>query len=924
MDRHTFELLEAWVQEAEDAWRSGNRQQAWERYRSILRQRLEQVGYNPAALTAADLTIVERWADLSIPFGRVHDADNLLILAANGYRRIGSHYWFDLITLKRIHLCFGRHAPLDARELFRDLHPPFDDIESKSATHGFMQQMESSYLNDTEDEPRLVLFENFYLQLGRLLLYLGKYQAAIEVLEHGCEIASAPSGATSRNAALHFQLELARARVERGDLAEGGQLLSRIWPAVDQVLQPGHATTWLALSAQLDLLRGELGSAQDRLTVMSKICASNGFELPALRSLLSLAGVFILLNKIPEAEGMLLHVERAEGYKDREIQEQTDRLLKVAKARVEMEAGGAESVAEMQGGVESRSIPKSLPSDFPLAKQGRSLEDFESRALQFQFYLGLRKNVAAQSCLERLRSFRQSDSLLIKLRLRALEATFDYYAQRSPQTAAEALREIMPAFRKLGMIPELWQVYVLYELCLRKLNRPADEINSIQEEKNALLEKLENSLSLADRIVFLLNKPTAEEEEIAQQIRALQDLESASSTGWIKGIGKKYQRQQMLNELLNLIYRQRHAFAVSRLTKSSRQQPWPRISLWKRLFLRSPRHALISFVVLPDAVLGITMTWGKLQYKVSRTTRLWLRQRVKEWHETIPESRPDEAGRLASTIAKQIGITELLTQLPAGVNRLTILPDDVLHGFPFATIRSGEKYLLERFPLSIGFDAADATSRRWWRRSRVRTALLAGITDSVPPLPKTARQLDFVAGWLTERHVKATTIQNQKATPGNLCRGLQTSNLFHLSCHGQFSPDNPDSTGWQLLNGEDHTEIFGLTRIFELDLHQLEHATLLSCWGADNYVRPGRWILSLPEALWRAGTGSVVACLWEISEDCALEFVQHFYDALPGLRTDEAVREAQLRMMENDSGRAREPVEWAGFQLYGTPRKLRM
>src|SRR5262249_51139509 len=150
------------------------------------------------------------------------DADHLLTLAANGYRRMGNNFWFDLITLKRIHLCFGRYAPLGARELFRELHAPFDDIESKSATHGFMQQMESSYVYDTQDEPRLVLFENFYLQLGRLLLCLGKYQAAIEVLEHGTEFASAPSRAASHSGPLHFQLELARARVERGDLTQGG------------------------------------------------------------------------------------------------------------------------------------------------------------------------------------------------------------------------------------------------------------------------------------------------------------------------------------------------------------------------------------------------------------------------------------------------------------------------------------------------------------------------------------------------------------------------------------------------------------------------------------------------------------------------------------------------------------------------------
>jgi CHAT domain-containing protein len=923
MDPHTLELLDASVQEANDLWDSGNRQQAWERYRSILRQRLEQVGYNPAALVAADLTVIERWSDLSIAFGKTVDADRLLTLAANGYRRIGSNYWFDLVTLKRIELCFGRYAALEARELFQTLHPPFDNIESRSAADGFMRNMESSYLHDTEDEPRQVLFETFYLQLGRLLLYMGKYQAAIEVLERGIAMASAPGSAGSRSVRARFQLELARALLERGELAEGGRLLSRVWPTLDQASQPGLTTTWLALAAQLDLLRGDFGSAQDRLIEMTNICASNGFEVSALRSVLSLARVFILLNKITEAEVILSHAkERSEAYQDRGIKEQADRLLKVANARIGFESPGAESVIEMQGSADAVATPQSVATEFPITTHGRSLEDFESRALQFQFYLGIGSTKAAQTCLERLRSFRQSESLLIRLRLSALEATFEYYARGNAQVPAETIAETMSAFRELGMIPELWRAYTLYELCLRRLERPASDINRVQKEKNALLAQLEASLSLADRIVFLLNKPTAEEEEIVQQIRALRDLESASSTGWITAMRKNYRRQKLLNELLNVIYRQRHAFAISRLAKNSSRQSWPRIALWKRLFWRSPSHALISFVVLPDAVLAITMVWGKLQYKVSSTTRLWLRQRVREWHESIPESRPDEAQRLASKIAEHIGISEVLGQLPAGISSLTVLPDDVLHGFPFVTIPYGEGYLIERFSLSIGFDAASAVPKDW-QRPRVRTALLTGITNGVPPLPKTARQLDLVAASLRNRHVQTTTMRNERVTPVDLCGALQTSNLFHISCHGQFSPDQPESTGW-ILGDKDHSEVFGLTRIFELDLRQLKHATLLSCWAADNYVRPGRWILSLPEALWRSGAGSVVACLWEISEDCALEFIQQFYDVLPGLRTDEAVRQAQMRMMKSASGRIREPVEWAGFQLYGTPRKLRM
>src|SRR5262249_51823160 len=154
--------------------------------------------------------------------------------------------------------------------------------------------------------------------------------------------------------------------------------------------------------------------------------------------------------------------------------------------------------------------------------------------------LGVGKKMAAQDCLERLRSFRQSDSQLIKLRLRALEAMFDYYGEGNAQSAAGALGEIIPVFRELGTLPELWRVQVLYTKCLRKLGKTGNELQDLESENYKLLEKLATSLSLDDRIVFLLNKPTIDEEEIARQITALLELESRPSRGWARVIGKKY------------------------------------------------------------------------------------------------------------------------------------------------------------------------------------------------------------------------------------------------------------------------------------------------------------------------------------------------------------------------------------------------
>jgi CHAT domain-containing protein len=215
--------------------------------------------------------------------------------------------------------------------------------------------------------------------------------------------------------------------------------------------------------------------------------------------------------------------------------------------------------------------------------------------------------------------------------------------------------------------------------------------------------------------------------------------------------------------------------------------------------------------------------------------------------------------------------------------------------------------LFERYSLSIGFQP-DPLPKVFRPRRPIAHPLLVGVTTGTPRLPKTLEQLQFLQRWFGDRQHPAITLLDGAVTPNELATQLQASTFLHISCHGKFSPDHPEQTGWQLAPEQGQTQIFGLTQIFQLDLRHLRHATLLSCWGADNFVLPGRWILSLPEVPWRAGAGSIVACLWQVSEDCALEFVRHFYAALPGRRTDEALREAQRQLMHKHAGGEREAI----------------
>jgi CHAT domain-containing protein len=924
MDLRELELLETKVQEAEDSWRTGDWRQALAIYCRVFSERWGQLEHHTDELSAADLTILERIADLSVPFGNADAADKLLEVAAQGYRRLDSQYWSDLITLKRIHVAFTNHDPFQARLLFQNLSGPLAGIEDAPMIEAAFLEWERAYPRSRARNDLPVLFTNFYLQLGRLLTFMGRYRFALAAFRRGRELAK-QMGSHSGTIEIHLRLAAAGALLESGNLLAGQSALAEVSSRIEQTKHPGHYTAWLELSARVDLLHGNFGNAEQRLTQVWTVCLSQGFTLPALYAMLSLGELLVLLNRTVEARRLLAAITSEANHPENgTLSAEVDRLWHVADARASFGDAGSSSVLQMQTGDQLDQAPPQQDFEFRISTEGRSLDSFQARALQFQYYLGARRWLSAKKCLVRLRAFSNNESLLIRTRLEVLEAMYRYYTGDAAG-ALTSIREALPFFREQTLKPELWRAQDLYIRCLEKVDPSSPDQQLLAQQNHELLEELGESLPLCDRVLFLLNKPTHEEQELGRHIRQLQNLTSKEPSGMIHRVSRFFAVQKALNDILNLAFRQKAALTISRLAPGHEggQQPWPRIALWKRLFLRSSREAALIFLVLPDSVLILTLIWGRLRFRIVRTPRLRLRELVRAWHETIGASRPDESNRLASLLGRELDLHEVLEELPSRVNRLVIVPDDALHGFPFAAIRVQNRYLLERFAISIAFQPEPRA--RGFGAGRIgEEPLLFGVTEGDPPLPRTLEQLHMVRDWLHQHGKQAPVRLNEEVSADSLVHLLQSASMAHISCHGEFVPDDPDRTGWQLCLGGGHTQTFGLPRLFGLDLKRLRHATLMSCWGADNYVLPGRWILSLPEVLWRAGAGSIAASLWEVSEDCALEFVRHFYEAVPHKRIDEALREAQLRMMRGENGAVREPIDWAGFQVYGEVHKLRI
>ena len=920
----TITALEAEAVKAEDLWRSGNWRGALDAYCALFNRRWGYLQGRAESLAAADLTILERIADLAAPFGRYKEADRLLEIAASGYARLGSPYWSDYATLKRIHLAFSNDLPYEARLLFQSMHSTLGDVERLPLTSEGFARWESAYRPAGDEEKRKVFFAPAYLELGRMLMLLGKQGSALAALRQGLTHAGPRAPALAQGAYLHLRLAIAQSLLERGDLKESSAELADIQPSIEARQHPGHLTTWLELQAKLDLLRGHFGPAQRRLFRVWEVCRQRDFLVPSLRAFVNLSHLFILLNKTIEAKALLLRVRsEAAALNEQVLVAQAERLLQVAIRRAQSDSDMAPSVARMQDGLDETGDlrPEAASFTFAADVSGLSLADFEERALQFHWFLGLRRWSAAAECLNRMGVFRSTESHLIHLRLSILRGMLEYYQGHFAE-AEIIFRKARPELVQLELTPERWQLQVLWKRCLDRLNETPQERAELETENDSLLEEMGHSLPLDERIIFLLNKPTPEEEGLARLIWDLQDL-----SGRQKG-ANLFQRLRgrlvvwtRLNHLIDRIYRQREALTFATLRGSGSSRHWPRTPLWRRLLLCPPKQATLAFLVLPDSVFVVRLAWISMDFTVARVGRQRVRELVGRWHSAVPESRPDQAREAAYSLAQALGVAGLLDSLPPRIDRLRILPDDVLHGFPFAALEYQGRYLIERYAISIAFQPQPGNGARRPRRLG-EAPLLVGVTEGAPRLPKTKTQVEHVQQWLARHGVKSDPLWNEAAPPAVLKSRLARATFLHISCHGAYLQNRPDATGLQLVTSPGSTAILGLPELFQLDLSRLQLATLISCWGADNFILPSRWIISMPEVLWRAGARGIVASLWEISEDQAREFVEAFYGALPRLSTDRALQKAQLAALKRQGSATADPVDWASFQIYGTPGRF--
>jgi CHAT domain-containing protein len=375
--------------------------------------------------------------------------------------------------------------------------------------------------------------------------------------------------------------------------------------------------------------------------------------------------------------------------------------------------------------------------------------------------------------------------------------------------------------------------------------------------------------------------------------------------------------------------------------------------------------AIVAYALMKENVIAFTITSSAFRAERLSVRADIVRARVQNYIDLI--NREENTGwQDTSRCLYSELVAPILNQLPPGIRRLVLIPDDVLHHLPFETLirdggastsepaidstinpsvanQSSPRYLLEDFTISY---APSAT---------VLAELVISGSDSAPPpgsvavfadpalasvlLPQVsprdsetiARSLYAEEGLLVSpipfSAAEAAAIERYAGPGSEIRTGAEASesrikaasldrfSVLHFATHGFISQRMPARSALALAPANDEDGFLQVREICQLKL-QSDLVVLSGCQTARGQVLGGEGARGLAQAFFHAGAMSVVASLWDVNDESTTLFMDAFYRQLSGHKSKaEALRAAKLELLRQR--RTASPRYWAAFILIG-------
>jgi len=249
----------------------------------------------------------------------------------------------------------------------------------------------------------------------------------------------------------------------------------------------------------------------------------------------------------------------------------------------------------------------------------------------------------------------------------------------------------------------------------------------------------------------------------------------------------------------------------------------------------------------------------------------------------------------------------------SGKKHLCIYPYGALRYYPLQLLGPGQSSLAQRWTVTLLPSLECLLPRSAPERSHPGLAM--GLTYGggepfqLAELQSARKEITAVAGIFG-----TAPLLDAKVTEPRIAEALQSARRIHLCAHGAHNAGAPLFQHLFVTPSPGSDGRLYAYEILGLDLHGLEVLSLGICDSALGRFDSGDNLRGLPAAFLSAGTSTIVASLWELSDPAAETFFVCFYrKLLLGAPRLEAFRKAQCEVRSAYP----EPRDWAAFCYLG-------
>jgi tetratricopeptide (TPR) repeat protein len=327
-------------------------------------------------------------------------------------------------------------------------------------------------------------------------------------------------------------------------------------------------------------------------------------------------------------------------------------------------------------------------------------------------------------------------------------------------------------------------------------------------------------------------------------------------------------------------------------------------------------EVVVAYHALPDRLMAWVLSNDGVREATfpSALKRDDLARLVDAYRDALIKLNPNAGG-----IGEQIG-TLLLAPLGLDAGkRVVIVPHGPLHYLPFQALRLDGQYLIERNPISIA-PSISIAARLAERTPIVSAQLLAFGNPTIDPnvadpLPGAEREVHE----LSRQFPGAKLFFKDEANKTNFTANAPQSRLVHIAAHAMADTLDPLHSKVLLADENGRPNYLEARDVIGMDLGNVAMIALSACESGLGRVENGDEVLGFTRSFLSAGTSTLLASLWPVSDAATEKLMTTLYaDLAKGEQVQDAMRDAQRAVMADPE--TSHPFYWAPFNLIGNWR----